>query len=351
MSNNIAGTFMAKVYFKPVDSYARTVEVSRAAREVLEKVVEKGRIKLEKKIPLKVHFGEKGNKTHIGPENYDGIIDYLKKKGIKNCFIETNVLYVGARTTRRKHIALAREHGFTALPIIIADGEAGEDYLEVEINKNHFSRCKIGRLIAQEKQLIVLSHFKGHMLAGFGGAIKQLGMGCAARGGKLDQHSNSELGLRPEKCLKCMTCLSHCPRAAIEISPVLKVDKKKCIGCAACIAACPQGAFSIDWASTSPVAFRQKLAEYAFAAQKNKDNIYINFALNITKDCDCESRAQTPIASDIGVFASTDPVAIDAACYDMLNKREGRQVFGGSDIFDYAEEIGLGTMEYKLIEI
>ncbi len=258
---------------------------------------------------------------------------------------------MSSRTTKKSHIALAKEHGFTRLPVVIADGEKGEDYMDVEIEGNHFSKCKIGRLIAEEKQLIVLSHYKGHMLAGFGGAIKQLGMGCAARGGKLDQHANAQPALNPDKCKKCMTCVSHCPRKAIEISTIPKIDREKCIGCAACIAACPQQVFYVDWTATSPASFRQKLAEYALAAQKNKNNIYINYALNITKDCDCDGRPQKPITEDIGIFASTDPVAIDAACCDTLNKREGKQVFTGMDIFDYAEEIGLGTTEYELTEI
>ena len=165
-----------KVYYKPIDSYAKTDEIRSASRALLEKVVSEEDIKLEKRIPLKVHFGEKGNNTFIGPGNYDGVIDFLLEKKVDTCFIETNVLYVSPRTRRKSHIALAKEHGFTRLPIVIADGEEGEDYTEVEINGKHFSKCKVGRLIAEEKQLIVLSHYKGHMLAGFGGAIKQMGM-------------------------------------------------------------------------------------------------------------------------------------------------------------------------------
>lgn len=189
------------------------------------------------------------------------------------------------------------------------------------------------------------------MLAGFGGAIKQLGMGCAARGGKLDQHANSRPAINPEGCKKCMSCISHCPMKAIEIAPIPKIDNEKCIGCAACIAACPQGVFQVDWMGTAPVSFRQKLAEYALAAQKGKKNIYISYALNITKDCDCDGRSFKPIAKDLGIFASLDPVAIDAACCDMLNKREGKHFFSGEDIFDHAEKIGLGTTEYVLQEI
>jgi uncharacterized Fe-S center protein len=340
---------MANVYFKSAGSYAKTDEVSRAGREVLERIIAEEKISLEPRIPLKVHFGEKGNLTYIGPKNYDGVIDFLEEKRIECCFMETNVLYVGERTVRESHIALAKEHGFSRLPIVIADGEKGEDFFEIEINKKHFKSCKIGRLIAEEKQLLVIAHFKGHMLAGFGGAIKQLGMGCAARPGKLDQHASSRPLMNPLKCKKCGTCLSHCARDAIELGVVPRIDTKKCSGCAACIAVCPFGAVDVNWFTTSPKTFREKLAEYAYAAQKNKSNIYVNFALNITKDCDCDGRAFKPIAADLGVFASTDPVALDKACLDMLNKREKRKVFSGEDIFGHAEEIGLGKREYELI--
>lgn len=339
---------MANVYFKSADAYAKTDEVSGAGREVLERIIVEEKISLEPRIPLKVHFGEKGNRTYIGPENYDGVIDFLEQKGIECSFIETNVLYLGERTVRESHTALAKEHGFCRLPIIIADGEKGEDYAEIKIDKKHFRSCKIGRLIAEEKQLLVVSHFKGHMLAGFGGAIKQLGMGCAARPGKLDQHSSSRPLMNPLKCKKCGVCREHCARDAIELGLVPRINAKKCSGCAACIAVCPYDAVSVNWFATRPRVFREKLAEYAFAAHK-KNNIYVNFALNITKDCDCDGRAFSPIAADMGVFASTDPVALDAACFDMLNKREGKKVFGGEDIFSYAEEIGLGKREYELI--
>ncbi len=339
---------MAKVFFKPAGPYADTEKVSSAGRAVLGRLITEEKISLEKRIPLKVHFGEKGNQTYIGPANYDGIIDFLEEKGIKSCFMETNVLYLGERTVRDTHIALAREHGFTRLSVEIADGEKGEDYTEVEIDKKHFKSCKVGRLIAEEKQLIIVAHFKGHMLAGFGGAIKQLGMGCSSRPGKLAQHASSRPLLNPLKCKKCGACVEHCPRDAIELGVVPRVNGKKCIGCAACIVACPHDAMGVNWFATSPKTFREKLAEYALAAHK-RNNIYLNFALNITKDCDCDGRAFSPIAADIGVFASTDPVALDAACFDMLNKRAGKKVFGGDDIFDHAEEIGLGKREYELI--
>ncbi len=188
--DNCSIFFVAKVYFNAIDSCSDTAKVNEAAKTILERIIAENDISLEKKIPLKVHFGERGNQTFIKPSMYDGIIDFLDERHIESCFIETNVLYVGERTTREKHIRLAEEHGFTRLPVEIADGEHGEDYYSAKINGEHFTECRLGAGFEDYSQIIVLSHFKGHLLAGFGGAIKQLGMGFAARGGKLDQHSN-----------------------------------------------------------------------------------------------------------------------------------------------------------------
>jgi uncharacterized Fe-S center protein len=128
------------------------------------------------------------------------------------------VLYRGERTTKTKHKKLAEEHGFTELPVIIADGEYGDEYENVEINKKHFKNCKIGKEIASQKQMIMLTLFKGHMLAGYGGAIKQLGMGCATRGGKLDQHANSIPKVICFKCKSCKVCSVICAEKAINMN-------------------------------------------------------------------------------------------------------------------------------------
>ncbi len=344
---------MPNVYFKPVDSYSKTKEVNAAAAELLKMIVEKEEIKLHSFIPLKVHIGEKGNKTFIEPKNFDGIIDYLEEKKIRTAFIETNVLYRGQRNTMQNHLKLAKEHGFTRVPVLIGDGEYGEDYVLVEINKKNFTHCKIARSIAEEKQLIVLSHFKGHMLAGFGGAIKQLAMGCASKGGKLEQHSNSIPKINIIKCRACKACAANCPEGAILVGKRARIDKNKCVGCAACMAACPYKAIFSNWiASFITKRFEEKLAEYAYAAAKGKENIYITFALNITRNCDCVGLSMRPIAKDIGILASTDPVAIDQACLDMLDKRENRKVFRkGRYTLQYAENIGLGSRTYDLVEL
>ncbi|MDP4144752.1 MAG: DUF362 domain-containing protein [Bacillota bacterium] len=343
---------MTKVYFKAIDSYSKTKEINAAAAALLQIIEEKELVALNKFIPLKVHLGEKGNTTFIHPKNFDGIIDYLKQKDIETAFIETNVLYKGQRNTMENHLRVAKEHGFTRIPVIIGDGEAGEDYELVQINKKNFDYCKIAKAVAKEKQIIVLSHFKGHALAGFGGAIKQLAMGCASKGGKLAQHSNSIPKISSLKCKACKACAVKCPENAITVDKKAKIDKHKCVGCASCMAACQYGAISNSWLASLTRSFNERLAEYAYGAAKDKNNIYITFAFNITKNCDCEGHPMKPIAKDLGVFASTDPVAIDQACLDVLDKIEGRKVLTrGRYTLDYAENIGLGSRKYELVEI
>ncbi len=343
---------MKKVYFKAVDSYLKTQDINEAARMLLNRLVEDESITLEKYIPLKVHFGEKGNKTYIESKNFEGILEYFKEREIESAYMETNVLYRGERTTSKNHIKLAGEHGFTQLPIVIADGDHGENYEEVEINKKNFKKCKIGAEIAKQKQVMIISHFKGHALAGFGGAIKQLGMGCASRGGKLAQHANSIPKISYFKCKGCGSCAKNCPEKAIVMGSKAKINKDKCVGCAACMTTCNFGAVSNSWLASLSKSFNERLAEYAYAAAKDKNNIYITFAFNITRNCDCDGHSMKPVAKDVGVFASTDPVAIDQACLDVLDKVNGRRVFRrGKYTLDYAEKIGLGSRKYELVEI
>ncbi|MBT4870909.1 MAG: DUF362 domain-containing protein [Candidatus Diapherotrites archaeon] len=335
------------VYLAKINSYQKTKKINEMSKKLLKKV-DPG---FSGSIPLKVHFGEKGNVTYIKPENYEGIISYLAENNCEPFFTDTNVLYRGERMTRDKHIKLAKEHGFTMIPIKIADGDHGEEREFVEINKKHFQKCKIGKLIANTNQMLVIAHFKGHILAGFGGAIKQLAMGCASRGGKLDMHANSKPFINPIACKKCNTCVENCPTDACIISKIPHIDKKKCVGCATCIAVCPHAAVKINWASTRPKTFYEKLDEYALAAQKGKNVAYINFAFNITPRCDCAGEVMETIAKDVGILASNDPVALDAACLDIIRKEENKKLFRGDHALEYAEEIGLGKREYILEEI
>lgn len=338
---------MSKVYFKRVETKDYQT-LSTAAKELLVSIVEETGHQFAKEVPIKVHFGERGNKTYIPAECYGDVIQYLKEHNVAPSYIETNVLYRGSRTTKEIHEKTARDHGFTNLPIIIADGEAGEAYEEIVIDKTYFKSCKIGAEYGKYNQFVVMSHFKGHGMAGFGGALKQLAMGFAARGGKLAQHSEISPKVDLSKCITCGLCVKKCDVDAIEILDKAHISPSKCIGCAGCIAVCPVGAIQNSWEGAD---FKQKVAEYAYGAQKGKDNIYINFLINITEECDCMGQVMKPIANDIGVLASKDPVALDAACLDLLQKEHGTKLFeSGRESIVHAVEIGLGSDMYQLIE-
>jgi len=343
---------MSKVYFKAISQHSDEKTISEIAAALLERIVKDEGIQLEKKVPLKVHFGEKGNTTYVKPGCYDGVLNYLKEKDIESAFIETNVLYQGQRMRRKDHIKLAIEHGFTRAPIIIADGEVGDDFVQIEINKKHFEKCFIGKAFEDYRQMIVMSHFKGHTLAGFGGAVKQLAMGCASRGGKLAQHANAIPRINKRQCKACGICAEKCPVKAINMQGKAIIQKEKCIGCAACIANCHHKAVKTNWFGSISGSFREKIAEYAYAAQKNKQNIYITFAINITRGCDCVGHNMKPFVEDLGVLASLDPVAIDKASLDLLDERKGRKVIRrGRQTLSYGESIGLGTQKYELIRL
>jgi len=339
---------LSKVYFKRVPQKDNKA-FGEIAKELLKKIAEEADYQWEKTVPIKVHFGEKGNKTFLKPECYDGMIEYLNDHGVDSAFIETNVLYRGARQTSTSHKNLAGSHGFTQLPIIIADGEYGDEYTDVEINKEIIDVCKIGKGFAAYKQYLIVSHFKGHIIAGFGGAMKQLAMGFASRGGKLAQHSKMIPEVEASECTNCGMCAKKCSFDAIEIGDVALVDKVKCSGCAGCIAVCPVGAIKFDWNGKN---FKEKIAEYAYGASVGKQNIYISFLTDITKECDCMGTVMEPITEDIGIFVGWDPVAIDAACLDLLQEESGHHHFdSGRKTIDHAVKIGLGSKEYQLIEV
>lgn len=338
---------MSKVYFKPYKGHDNQV-LSDIAKELLAQLVDKDGHTLEAHVPIKVHFGEKGNKTFVPATCYDGIIDYLEEKDRKTAFIETNVLYRGSRTTRDNHVALAKEHGFTRVPIIIADGEMGEAVTEVVINKEYFNTVKLGAAFDDYKQIIVMSHFKGHGLAGFGGAIKQLSMGFASRSGKMAQHSRMVPSVSGPKCIACGVCVKKCDVDAIVIDEVAEINADKCIGCAGCIAVCPVGAIRNDWGASN---FREKVTEYAYGAQLNKSHLYISFMINITKDCDCIGEEMHPVAGNYGVLASTDPVALDAACLDLLQKDHFNMFEPGRESLEHAKHIHFGDQNYDLVTL
>lgn len=316
------------------------------------------------RVAVKMHFGEEGNTGYVKPE-YARIVcqEIMKKKAA--CFLtDTNTLYRGRRMNSQDHLKLAYEHGFTkeicAAGLIIPEDNLSENIAEIEINQRFIKKAKIASIFLQADAIVGIAHFKGHLMTGFGAALKNIGMGCAAREGKLSQHSDIAPFVKIEKCTACAECIKSCPKEAILIkNKKAYIDPAKCIGCASCIAACAQNAVEVNWeAGGSNI--QEKMVEYAKAVMQNKRNKlgFINFAIKITKECDCLAKDDPRIAPDVGIFASSDPVSIDKAALDLVNRAAGKDIFkeahpsrDGFKQLEYAHKLGLGNLEYELIEL
>jgi len=324
---------------------------------------------------IKIHFGERGNDSYVNPVFVRQIVEGVRRAGAGPFLTDTNTLYYGSRHNSVDHLNTAIMHGFdyavTGAPLIIADGIRGENEIEIEINLKHFKTVKIAGDIEKADSMVVISHFKGHGMSGFGGAIKNLGMGCASPAGKLEQHECAK-PLISGKCVGCGECIKSCPVSAMYIEGgKSKINYDACIACNNCLMACPESVIDLDFDNIQP--FIEKMAEYAYGAVKNKQNkiCYINFLMDITPDCDCVPWSDSPIVPDIGILASNDPVALDTACYHLVNEQhgfknsllihnheKGRDKFRGlykkieGDIqMKYGQEIGLGSMDYELIKL
>jgi len=300
-------------------------------------------------VAIKVHFGEDGNKTFLKPELIQKLTEQLDAT-----LVETNVLYVGKRRYTESHIQLAKEHGFTFAPLDILDSDGDKI---VPVNLKHYEEIKLGSHMDNYDSYIIFSHFKGHGMSGFGGAIKNISMGFASVAGKMAMHASTIPVYYPSKCSKCNLCVPECPGDAITIDPLV-IDVDKCIGCGTCIGICPTRSFDVPWRSTDKSVFIERLCEYAKGAIDNYNFVYINVLANITPSCDCANWPQKPFMDDIGVLVSTDIVAIEQASHDLVDKvHECENTFlkvnsvDGKKQINYAFELGMGNKEYELIEI
>jgi hypothetical protein len=346
----------------------------------------KRKIREKDLVAIKLHFGEKGNTAYVRPIFLRRVVDRVKQYKGKPFLTDTNTLYTGTRSEAVSHLNTAIENGFAEsvvnAPILIADGLRGNSAVKVRIDKPIFKTVSIAREISLSDTLITVTHFKGHELSGFGGALKNLGMGCASREGKLSQHSNISPQVKKKACSGCETCLSGCAQEAISMLALKSgveakrgnafIDPKKCVGCGECILTCPSGAIEIQWNESIPI-FQKKMVEHAYGAvQKKKGKtLHLNFLTQISPACDCYGYSDVPIVNDIGILSSEDPVAIDQASIDLVNGEAGNRsskLTGawnpGEDKFRavypevdwniqlaYAEEIGMGTRKYELIKI
>jgi uncharacterized Fe-S center protein len=359
---------------KPKESKIKKIENLFAAAGFSD-IIEKGAL-----TAIKLHFGERGNDTFINPVFARTVVNKIKAAGGNPFLTDSNTLYMGSRHNAVDHLTTALEHGFgyatVGAPLIIADGLRGGSFSPVIINKNHFKEVKIANAITEARSMIVLSHFKGHEIAGFGGSIKNLAMGCAPSQGKCEQHA-SKFSIVAEKCIACGMCMANCPQKAIswithENKKAATIDKEKCVGCGECLTVCEPKAVTIDW-GTELKGIIERIAEYAYGAIAEKQGKvgFITLLMNITPDCDCVPWSDAPLVPDIGILASSDPVAMDSACYDLVNQQAGfihshlkcnhapgEDKFKGAWkhttgewLLAYAESIGLGSRAYELIEV
>ncbi len=326
---------------------------------------------------IKLHFGEMGNTAYIRPVFLRQIVESVGATGAVPFLTDANTLYAGTRGDAPHHLATAIRNGFAYpvvnAPLIIADGMRGRSETAVEIHQKHFEKVYIGKEIVEADALISVAHFKGHELSGFGGALKNVGMGCASRRGKLEQHSDVAPKVNRKKCVGCGECVLHCSQHALSLAEKkASVNVETCIGCGECILVCERGAVQIQWNQSIPI-FMESMMEYAMGVLKNKAGkaFFINFINHVSPACDCVPYNDAPIVRDIGVVASLDPVAIDQASVDLVNREPvladaclTDHTGSGDDKFrgiyptvdwalqlDYAEKIGLGSRNYELIRL
>lgn len=339
----------------------------------------------DKFVALKIHFGEYGNMAYIRPNYAAVIVQLVKQMGGKPFLTDSNTLYSGSRSNAVDHIHTAMVNGFnsiaTGCDIIIADGLRGTDERIVDVEGKYCPTPKIGAAIAEADIVISLTHFKGHEQAGFGGALKNMGMGSGSVAGKLDMHSTAQPKVELENCIGCKICEKNCAHDAIHVvEKKAVIDYDKCVGCGQCVALCKSEA-AVMGSTESGEILNYKIAEYTKAVLKDKPNFHISFIMNVSPECDCWGHNDAAIVPDLGMMASFDPVALDQACADMVTAAPVLQTSNtitekehtcechnhtheGEDKFHmlhpntnwqaglrYAEEIGIGTREYELIKL
>ena len=302
------------------------------------------------KIGIKVHFGEDGNEYFVPATMVEPLV-----KALNATLVETNTAYRGRRTQTESHIELAKDHGFVNMPIDILDS-GGTLELPVEGGK-HFKTVLLGKNLENYSTIIYFTHFKGHGSAGFGGCIKNASMGMATPLGKRIMHNKDFPKCNQELCTSCGACLKDCPADAISLEP-LEIDLNKCIGCGKCISSCPRNAIVRPEDEEQKIMFLEKLVEYAKPAIEKVNSVYFNIIMTVSPTCDCSGNPKKPFISDIGILASTDIVAIEAAAHDLVDKaHQCDDAFmkvnsvSGKHQIDYAEQLGMGTKKYKLIDI
>jgi len=376
----------SKVYFTTFKTTGSENLIQKLNRLI--KTAGMGQIDFEDKYAaIKIHFGEYGNLAFLRPNYAKVVADYVKELGGKPFLTDCNTLYVGSRKNALDHLDTAYLNGFSPLQtgcqVIIADGLKGTDETLVPIDGDYVKEAKIGHAVMDADVFISLNHFKGHEAVGFGGALKNIGMGCGSRAGKMEQHCEGKPHVDKDDCVGCGACLKICAHDAPEITDrKAEINKDKCVGCGRCLAVCPKNAISAD-DNNSLVKLNHKIAEYSYAVLKDRPHFHISLICDVSPNCDCHSENDIPIVPNIGMLASFDPVALDVACADLVNQMPvnpgsvladnfAKDVFNEGEHHDHtkhdhfqmthpdtewrsciehAKKFGIGNDEYELVRI
>ena len=328
-------------------------------------------------VAVKLSFSEVGNTAYLRPTLLRPITDAVRAQGGKPFLTDCGTLYVGGRANAVDHLETAMRNGFvyevTGAPVVISDGLSGKSSVTVRIDQAQCETAKIGAEIARADAFISAAHVHGHGATGLAATIKNIGMGCGCRSGKQHMHSLEEPpSVSIEKCVGCGLCVRHCLVRAIElVGDKARIDPDVCVGCGECTVTCPQQAIAIRWGQ-GDAAFQKRVVEYTYAVLKDKrrKSLFFAFLLDVCPSCLCMSRSDPPIVPDVGVLVSRDPVAVEQATYDLVNAQQGSpgsmvgesppgedkfaKLYPGVDtnvMLEYGQQIGLGSRDYKLVEI
>lgn len=372
----------SKVYFTDF----HTIAYGDGLPTKLKKLIKRagiGEIDMDGKfVAIKMHFGELGNISFLRPNYARAVADVVKELGGRPFLTDCNTMYPGSRKNALEHLECAWENGFTPLtvgcPILIGDGLKGTDDIEIPVAGGEYIKtAKIGRAVMDADVFISLTHFKGHESTGFGGAIKNIGMGCGSRAGKTEQHSSGKPYIDPAICRGCRKCQKECANNGLvfdDASRKMTINVDGCVGCGRCLGACNFDAIQFSCDNANEL-LNCRMAEYAKAIVDGRPCFHISLIVDVSPNCDCHSENDVPILPNIGMFASTDPLALDQACVDaclaatpMPGSQLARHLadpdfpdhhdhFTNStpesewrSCLEHAQKVGLGNREYELID-
>lgn len=373
----------AKVYFTDFHTVAFGDSLPTKLKKLLKSAGIQG-IEMDGKfVAIKLHFGELGNLSYLRPNYAKAVADLVKELGGKPFLTDCNTMYPGSRKNAIEHLECAWENGFSPLsagcPVIIGDGLKGTDDISVPVAGGEYVKeAKIGRAVMDADVFISLTHFKGHEMTGFGGAIKNIGMGCGSRAGKAEQHSSGQPHVKPELCRGCRRCQRECANSGLvfdEKTRKMRVDGAHCVGCGRCLGSCNFDAIAFnDYAANGML--NRKMAEYAKAVVDGRPHFHVSLVLDVSPNCDCHGENDVPILPNLGMFASFDPLALDQACVDaclaasplpggqLARNIDGPGFVDRHDHFsnsspesewktclEHAEKIGLGSRAYELVPV